>query len=187
MPLRLDLSEVNLGETLKTLAADIASSGSLRDNLAANPLKVLIERAFPGRVWEIPEAQLSRGDSLLLSAMANPDFVARMSGLQRDMVARYEAGETVTREVVIGQVAEVLTQTADPAITGAWLNVADASNPGSVAGIFVDEIAVATKAVILLLVVITAIDVTPYAPDIDTLVSPSEIQALSSVLTSRLE
>lgn len=184
----------DLSNRMNSLIQRLGTDDALMANFGAKPADVVLENVLKGFDVDLSQAQLSASNKFLQSALKNASFREWATSYQRNLrgQAFNSAGDVdvskLDRKKVLEDIAQALLNSGDRNLVVDWSEHLSNSRrlPDSV--VVTDDIAVVTKGVAVLLVVVTAIDVTPYVPqDLDRVfVAPSDIRALSDAIVTSM-
>lgn len=185
----------NVSDRLKALYGEFQADPERLQSFIDNPTGLVLRHVLPELAPSVPTQRISNSNKLLFSVLKNPDFAAWLQEYQSNLSAELDKPENqnktlreiLPREKFLEDLSTAMIDKGDKELIKGFLRSADSSLPMASETVVTDDIAVATKAVAILLVVITAIDVTPRAPNPlhDIAASPQQLRSIAEMLTQK--
>lgn len=177
----------DLEQRMQGLVAKLGADKALMSRFETEPTQVLLKEVVPEYNAADFDARLSTSNTFLMSALANDGFRNWAANYQKELAERTRGAADLgaalpDRKQILDDIAAALVASQDKQLVSDWSEHIGMSGTVTVT----DDIAVVTKAVIALVVLVTAIDFTPFAPEDPNggVVAASDVRALSDALVA---
>jgi len=184
---RLQLIRPDVRESLRNWLKTAPQSAPDSEQVGKHIASELVSILRPEDAARLGTEGLRAADTFLLSCVRNPGFMRWLGTMQSEIETEMHldqlssASEIANRKLPLHRIAEGLVAYGDPALLSPILTLPRA-RPGSEA-VVTHDVAVVTAIAVAVIVVITAIDVTPRVPH-EGNVTPAEMRAIADAVTT---
>lgn len=192
---QLLIENKDLPKKVNQLLEKVSENEDALNEFVKNPVQVILEELPTEIGYNITKANISDGNKLVFSILSNAKFrnwlIEYQKGAEIEMSkptnSEKSIDEIFSKDKILEDLSSAIFEYGDKEIFKSILRGADNSLPNAGTYVVTDDIAVAVAAVVALLVVVSAIDVTPRTvnSNFELLINAQRIRSISDTMITK--
>ncbi|MBH2029305.1 MAG: hypothetical protein I8H74_02315 [Moraxellaceae bacterium] len=167
------LGEQNLSQKISEFYEKLDVDSQKLQEFVENPIGSIMSEVFPDTIENITSAKISESNKFLFIALKNDKFVNWATTYQDDLEKKIALPENQGRSIYdlipraefISDLSKALIESGDQELIAKIISNVDISLPNARTVTVSDDIAIVTALAVAIVVVLTAIDITPKVPN----------------------
>jgi hypothetical protein len=195
MKRQLIIESKDLSKKINKFLDKVSKSDASLEKFAKNPTFDILSDIVPDINDKMSKSQISDSNKLLFSILSNDKFRKWIITYQKTVSESIDnpinknktLDEILPREKVLEDLSQAIIEFGDKEIFKSVLRAADNSMPNAGTFVVTDDIAIVTIAVVALVVLVTAIDVTPRTLDskFELILDAQKIRSIADTMVNK--